>query len=743
MGWNPFKSEEVTRVATSVSRLIDNDAVPDAVKSGSIKALFSDGNVADYVMEELVASIGMRAEKMYRYAENQYTWGMPSGEIYSANQARPQVEAFLEQAEGAQIAIEYSHYGSPNVQHMGWMALMDDHGYNPDTNQLANLTTQKGTPVYLKDMVIVVPESQLATLDKAMLEQWGISAAAGYTPQRPASGPELAPYTAHTPIAISSAATELHLVVSYVWKMGATVMEDSFTLSHAAFDYRDGYFMTKYVVGTETKYWAYLNKSGVHSELDNIFVDGPAESGSYFPFTYFRYAKSSTSSNKTTQAYKTSKKMMKTLGLDFDAVGAAVDENPDIADIEQAMLVFAVPPVSTNKQENRYLFDYFNTLREATEQDNSAAVAQSLRVLGGGSGFQWGSSAHTVIIQDQRFKKALSHSGIYKRIRAGVIGSVDTYTSAFETINVEQAVSNFETGELYTEIVPTKTHTYRHQISANMYEEIVVIGLQMTYYIYGGYNTVGDETDSILLIPIDKTVSEDYSISDREILYSRALHFVFNSRVVTKVKWYQQTWFRVFLIIVAIVLTVIDMGSDGGSWIATALELTGTEAIVATVIFNLVVGMVIMPKVFKVFVKVFGQDVATLVAIAAVLYGGYSLLQNGMAGVPTAADMLMLSSGISNAVLESKMYDLLDQRDELQTWMDDQTKSLETANDLLDKQTILSPFVIFGEKPEEFYNRTVHYGNIGTLGINAISSYVDIALTLPKVNDTLGEPIYG
>ena len=143
MGWNPFKSEEVTRVATSVSRLIDNDAVPDAVKSGSIKALFSDGNVADYVMEELVASIGMRAEKMYRYAENQYTWGMPSGEIYSANQARPQVEAFLEQAEGAQIAIEYSHYGSPNVQHMGWMALMDDHGYNPDTNQLANLTTSK------------------------------------------------------------------------------------------------------------------------------------------------------------------------------------------------------------------------------------------------------------------------------------------------------------------------------------------------------------------------------------------------------------------------------------------------------------------------------------------------------------------------------------------------------------------------------------------------------------------------
>ena len=102
-----------------------------------------------------------------------------------------------------------------------------------------------------------------------------------------------------------------------------------------------------------------------------------------------------------------------------------------------------------------------------------------------------------------------------------------------------------------------------------------------------------------------------------------------------------------------------------------------------------------------------------------------------------------MSTGLSSAVIQANMSDLLGEQDQLNKYMDEQTKLLDKANELLENQTILSPFVIYGEKPEDFYNRTVHYGNIGTLGINAISSYVELALTLPKVNDTLGEPING
>jgi hypothetical protein len=173
------------------------------------------------------------------------------------------------------------------------------------------------------------------------------------------------------------------------------------------------------------------------------------------------------------------------------------------------------------------------------------------------------------------------------------------------------------------------------------------------------------------------------------------------------------------------------------------LELTGTEAVIATVIFNLVVGMYVLPQIFKLFVKVFGVELATLIAIVAIVYGGYELFQNGVKGAPFAGDMLMLSTGLSKAIMEVKFSDLLDEAKMLQTYEEEKSKELETADELLGKESRLDPFVIFGEKPDDYFNRTVHYGNIGTLGITAISSYVDVALTLPKIQDTLGEKIYG
>jgi hypothetical protein len=105
--------------------------------------------------------------------------------------------------------------------------------------------------------------------------------------------------------------------------------------------------------------------------------------------------------------------------------------------------------------------------------------------------------------------------------------------------------------------------------------------------------------------------------------------------------------------------------------------------------------------------------------------------------------MLMLSTGLQRAVMVENYKDLLDESSNFREYADAKQESLDAANKLLETSTVLSPFVIFGEKPEDFYNRTIHFGNIGTLGITAISSYVDIALTLPKIYDTLGDPNNG
>ena len=730
-----FSSKRVTRVGTVVSRAIDDAALPNAVTTGSLKALFQEGNLSDYVIEELVASIGVRAERMYNYAEDNYVHGLPSGEIYSSTQGRVQVEAVIEAAEGQQVLMKYSNYGPPNTLHIGWMKLVSLYGYNTVTNQLAVLSAEKGKTVYLQDMVVVVPEAEVATLEAGALDQWGTAATAGYTPVRQTN---LGSLSKPSPVVRSATATDLHLKVTYVWESTPGFLNtESLTISVADYDAAADYFHAKYELAGVSKYWIYKNKTGVYPTLDAVFVDGPAVSGSYFPFAYFRYNKQSVIQNKTTDAYKTSKKMLKTLGMDYDLIAETIDENPDIADVEQAMLMMGVPAVSANAIECRYLFDYFDTLHYSMSGSTSESLASVGSRLSSNAPRQ-----NTIIIKDQQFKMALQNAGIYKRLVPGSIGTVGTHTSAYVATTSQQELVDDNTGEMALFPVTTKSHVYKKQITEGLYEEITVTDLSMVYYVFEEYTTTGDETDDILLIPIDRTISGFYSMGDREVLYARSLHFVFNSRVVTKIRWYQTGVFQVLLVIVAIVITVYSYGADGGSAIATALGLSGTAGLIATIVFNLAIGQ-ILASGFKLFVKVFGVEVATALAILAIVYGGYQVVQSGsVTGAPWAMELLQVANGLQQAILQTKFSDLLGEAEAFSLLAEDKNELLEEANKLLENSTVLNPFVIFGESPQDFYNRTVHSGNIGVLGITAISSYVDIALTLPTLNDTVGESIY-
>lgn len=733
-----FSSKYITSVGTSVSRVIKDDALPDSIKTGSIKALLQDGDYPEYTMEEMAGSLGIRAEKAYRYAESHYTYGLPSGEVYSSTQGRTAVEAVIEAAEGQQVLMQYSHFGPPNTLHIGWVKLIASYGYSPATNQIASLSAVKGVPVYLKDMVVVVPSSQVANLHLAATEQWD-TAAGGILPGS-VQTISLSSVASSSPLMESPTATTIHLLVTYVWlptTVGAEQQEATFTIETTGYDDTADYFHAKYTVGSLTKYWMYRYGSGTYPTLDSVFTNSPVESGNYFPFLYFRYEKHSTISDKTTDGYKTSKKLAKIIGLDYDQVGQAIDENPDVADVEQAMMVFGVPSVSTDSVESQYLFEYFDQLFYSTAGVTNTSstmdekLDELLRVRS--------TKANTIIIKDARFKMALSNNGIYKRMVAGTIGAVGTHANSYETVNIPVEYVDTENTS-YTSYTEVKVHRYKHQISPGLYEEVIVQDLKMLYYVFGDYTTTGDGTNDILLIPIDKSISSNYSTAMRETLYARSLHCVFNSRVVTKLHWYQTGIFQAVLLIIAIVMTVIDLGTDGGSWIATVLELTGTAAIVATVIFNLVVGQ-LLTVAFRLFVKVFGAEFAQIIAVIALLVGAYQAIANGAYG--TAQAFLQLSTGLQQAALQSEFSDLLADKSEFDKYVAEQTKTLDTAKELLQNRHFLEPTVIFGEKPEQFYNRTVHFGNIGTLGITAISSYVDIALTLPKLKDTLGEDAYG
>lgn len=736
-------AKKKTYVGTTVNRVIEDDKLPDSIRTGLTKALFQEGEVIDYVLDELVESIGLKVNRMYEYARSgKYTWGLPSGQFTTGEEGRAEVQAVLDAIEGRSVLLDYAHYGPPNSLHIGWMKLIELHGYNPATNQLGVLTASKGTPVYLDDMLVVIPGSQANTIEPRSLEQWGMAAKAGYTPERSTSTADTRKLVQPSPVQVESGGTTEYLRVKYVWKTSAGLQRASLTIPVTGYDDETDYFHAKYLVDGVTKYWMYRQGTGTYSTLDQLFDRPPLSNGSFFPFVYFRFDKDSENDDKTLPSYKTAVEITKILGMDYDQVADAINQNPDIDDVEHAIMMMAVPANTEHPLERRYLFDFFSTLYEANAEQFYSADQKKIsqKELENQLGYR----TARIVIQDSRFKMQLENDAIFKRRVYGTIGAVGSYDSGFEEDSKPITVVDTVTGAPTQILSPGNYHYFRKQVSPGLYDEIQVVELQTRFWVTGKYSTIGDEEEKILLIPLDKAVTDSYSLPQREQLYSRALHIVFNSLVVVKVKWYQTGIFKVVMVIVAVVISFYTGGTAAGIYSALA---AGAYQAAAILILTMLVEYVVFSLAFKLFVKTVGAKLAFAVAIAAAVAGAAGALNaGGLSGAPWARDLLAISSGLSRAVssqIQLDMRELAGDFEDFEKYKAEQLKVLESGQDLLEGNTWLSPFTIFGEKPQDFYNRTVHSGNIGVVGIDAVSAFVDSKLALPKLSDTLGGQYVG
>jgi hypothetical protein len=752
-----FSSKYVTTVGTTVSRVISDELIPDSIKTGSIKSMLAKGDTGEYIMEDLVDGLAIKASRMYRYGQNKYTYGLPSGEFYSANRGIDKVQQVLTSIEGQPVDIEYSRFGPPNNMHIAWTRLIEQYGYDPVTNKLNALSTPT-KEVFLHDMFIELPANGATTFNKKGLDQWSLPANSGKSPSRIAWTEGSRYLFKPTPVAIVNGPIverakffTAHLEITTVGfdnqLIRKVILSAGTVINLSGFNDEADYIHIKYTVNGVIKYKMYEIGTGVYPLLDSIMDTGPVLSGEFYPFAYFRYNKQSQDTDKDSPAYKTSKKLVNYLGLNYEDVVYAINENPDIADIEQAMLMMAVPAKTDNDLEKRYLYDFFDRLYYSNPSVLAFNAKATLAGAAANSFFGGDRSelSTAIVIKDARFKMALANDGIARKTVGGVLGPIGTCTSLYSTqsIAVPTIGSDFEGNTFVTQqIVFTKVHTYRKQTTISTFTEYQVVNLSMTYHIFGNYNDVGDGDEAILLIPLDYEIVKNYTLLEKEKITARSLHYVFNSRVVTKVKWYQQSWFSDFIKIVGIVLTVISLGSAGGlvSLINAAI-IMGGNALVLVVIEVLLVTL-LTSFVAKVFIKAVGGELAIIIAFVAAVFGITKGVQAGsLTGAPWAKELLQLSSGLTKAigeVLTEQMQGLKQDFLNFADFMKEANKELEAANKLLEnKDSWLSPIVIFGETPNEYFQRTVHSGNIGVLGLAAIGSYVENALELPRINQTI------
>lgn len=756
-----FQGREFTTVGTSISRVIPDKILPDSAKSAIIKSLVSGGNVTDYVQDELANSLGIKAKRMYEYAEHTYAFGLPSGEFYLASQGVPEVKTILDAQTGTDTQPDYTHLGPMNTLHMGWMNLIRDYGYNSLTNELETLSAQLGKLCYLSNMTVIIPAATFDVLNPKAIEQWGVSPQAGYLPSNTPMIPGIANLLEHTPVKRSTTATFEQVLVEYVAILSdpeidlytnmyldeLVVEEGELTLPITGFSAESDYFHAMYEIGGRKYYWMYQLGTGVYPQLDAIFNVPPPVAGEFYPFGYFRVNKTSLGADKNSSAYKTSKQMMKLLGLDYDAIMKGVDDNPDIGDVEQAMMMSMVPAITTNQDEQEYLYTFFDRLR--LNQDNSSGSYTLERILSGLTRGGFGDVASAIVIQDAAFKLSVSNSGIFKKRLGGSIGKRGAYGSRFaERRGSFPAIDGDNTVYQREYIIPC--HYYQYQVSDSMYDEIEVINLTTQYFIFERYSSIGFGNNKLVMVPLDRSIMTEYSIQHSERLFSRSLHYVFNSRIETKLAWYTSDAVVLGLFIIAVVALFFGQAEALTAWLAlvAAGSITILQIIIA-ILTKILIALVIGYAVRKV-VDSLGPEAAiaiALIAAAASIYGTFSGLSSEGFGsnicsapLPFAEHMLTVSSslvdGVNNA-FTGKIKEIQEDYSELTAEAFRVSDVIEKAQDLLATSLLLSPLTIVGEEPDDYYRRTMYSGNVGVAAINGVGNYVERALTLPTIAQTL------
>lgn len=727
-----FSSKSVTTVGTQVQRVMEDTNLPDSVATGVMKNLYNEEDqMVEYVLEELVKSVAVRAPRYFNYGRDHYTFGLPKSSLKTSAAGKDATLAAIQKAVGGAINLQYYHFGAYNNLHFGWKTLVDQYGYNSSTNMLM----VDGKPVYLKDMQVVVTNATLDELANGSMDQWGLAANARYVPQDLTSG-LLTVVKSATPFAVDAAAASDYILVTYCWVDSAGKLQTSaFQFPVTGLDPVADYHQAMYTVNGREYYWTYHHGDGTQPAVDAVFDTVYATGGSFFPFMYFRFNKTGANEDKTSTWYKDSVKMGQMFGMDFDTIAETMNQNPDIKDVEQAMMVMAVPANTTNQLEQRYLFDFFSGVYSEL-QPVKGATSTSLDFMNIHLNLGDTMQETSIIIQDARFKMALAYKTIVKKLVPGNIGKVGSYTSGDNATTQNISVPMVGGGTIDWS-TPQELHWYRHQLTDNVYEEIQVHGLKMTYWIFEGYTTTGDGDSNILLIPIDQEITKHYSLPDREQLYARSMQYVFNSRVITKLKWYQTGIFKALMVIIAVVITIYSYGM---SWQALVAAIgSATAAQIISYILIKVIEYYVMKYAVQWFVKEVGAKFAFLAAIVIAVAACYQIYTNGaLTWLPSGTQLLQASTSISSGVsnqFKNDLNDLLNEKTDFQKEVDAKEKLIDEADKLLDTGLRVDPLVIFGETPHEFYQRTVHSGNIGVVGIDVVTNYVDIALQLPKITD--------
>lgn len=694
-----FGSSTVTTIESTSVLLMDE--TPELVKDTITNAVLNNRGIADDIVANYLDSLHNKGKQLRKYAKDNYPYGLPDGTLNYSQAKDDLVRIVLKSILGVNVYIQVNYVDTASPLYFAYPHLVSNRGYNPSTGIVSN-------PPFSASSDVTVYNTQFL------------------------SGTQLRITYQYTTIVEEGEEEEVEQINYSTETISCSVVPHDVYYHVAYYQVNDkGDFISP------LSFWFYNINDGTYPSLD--IKSGVAEESQYYPIIPIRENSINLTDedHQTTTLYKTSKRILNFWDVNIKTLGEAVHQSESIDDVDHAYVVVGVDIQDDNKYVLAYLYEYFTYLAgnsQYTKADFTYWEKEKSNTP----------PTNIITIKDARYKMQLAYYYSEITTESGSIGDVGTIIRSYDGgSSVSLSDDDFRSNITYE----TSTYTLKKQIGSNTIEVVTVKGLIHTNYVYENdavtttlRAAMDDSSDkNNFIIPINIDVADNLGLLQANSLMYYAIRVVFNTKVTQKLKWYETSFFKALVMVVAIILTAYGMYQLGQALVTAAAA--GAVA-VAQVIIQAVLISVAVNLAMEFLVNVVGLEGALVIVIAAVaasyMSDGASIGSIGAYQLPSAIDFMQVASAFATAYQNEVQDALEDIQSELTAFqeyaeglMEDIIKENEKTFGI-DAYSLQIVDTSMGnyETAEEFIYRTTYTDNIGTLALEMPAIFVDRLLKL-------------
>lgn len=436
--------------------------------------------------------------------------------------------------------------------------------------------------------------------------------------------------------------------------------------------------------------------------------------GEYYPRIYLRYDGVKMNKDKNTKEFKSSRRALKYLGLDYssfiDDIHEAVGSVGDVKHIYLQTCV-TLEDMKNSLLLREYGFRLLETYFSAYAKTGANSTGQ----------------IH-LAFTDNKTHSTFSVASITKKTGQ---------SAAPNGFYLLEPVRQVEDAEGY--VVEQVADTELRFVKGGQYTSYTMVDWKVHLRAEGGNYTVlgSGEQDRYLILDRAVLRNSNFSMPDKNEIVAKSINFVFITVKVVKKKWYQTGIFKVVIMIVAAVISVaVTVGTGGGGAPGAAAFM---KAVLVALAVNVAISIVIQIAV-KVLVRL-GLDpkVASAIVIVAAIYTGHVSVTDG-AGTITAQSVIRAVNSAYSIYSVGQQIELKQAAKHYEEQMDNLSK-MEDKLDALQAEFYKNQNLLeiaaynytrnlaVGEEYDNFIERTTLVSAVDTT-MDYISYYVDIQLNL-------------